>query len=89
MSERQANGPLLAEVAKPERPRPGESLGRLLLLLFVALGPLALGMLWKNSRLSVRWKVVLTALTAGQLVLVVWLLWYVASWFLASLGDYW
>ena len=46
-------------------------------MLFVALGPLALPMLWRSRKFSLAWKVILTALVAVTLVLIVVLLWYV------------
>lgn len=74
--------PIVAEVVEPQRgpPSPGESRGTVLVLLFAALGPLALGVLWKSPRFSVLSKLLLTVLTLGQLVLAVWLLWLVMSW---------
>jgi len=77
----------VAAEAKPELPRAAESRTKVLVLLFVVLGPLALGVLWKSPRFSPAWKVVLTVLTLGQFVLVVWLLWYWVRWFLASLAK--
>ena len=65
--------------------RLGQDRRTVLLLLFVVLGPLALGVLWKSPRFSRAWKVALTALTLGQFVLVVWLLWYAVGLFLAAL----
>jgi hypothetical protein len=80
--------PILAEAAEPQPPKVGESRGAVLLLLFVALGPLALGVLWRSSRFSTPWKVVLTVLTLGQFVLVVWLLWFTVRWMLEGMEPF-
>jgi len=87
MNRDEADMPIVAEAARPQPPKVGESRGGVLLLLFVALGPLALGVLWKSSRFSTPWKVVLSALTLGQFVLAVWLLWFIARWMLAGGGP--
>lgn len=77
----------VAAEARPEPPKAAESRTKVVVLLFVVLGPLALGVLWKSPRFSRAWKVVLTLLTVGQFVLVVWVLWYAVRWFLASLAT--
>ena len=55
---------------------------KVLALLFLVLGPLALPVLWKSPRFSRAGKSVLTILVAIQTVAVIWLLWYFVSWFL-------
>lgn len=88
MPDQQSDAPILAEAVEPHGrlPKPGESRGAVLALLFVVLGPLALGVLWKSPRFSVPWKLFLTVLTLGQLVLIIWLLWLVVSWMLGPLS---
>lgn len=49
-----------------------------LVLLFCALGPLALPVLWGSPRFSRRAKVLLTAAVTVLTVVVLWLLWVVA-----------
>lgn len=74
------------------RPKPrrdwAESLAMVLFLLFAALGPLALPLLWRSPKFSRTWKIVLTILAAIQTALVVWLLWFVVHWFVESLKEY-
>jgi len=64
----------------PERPPPrrdvAESRWAVLVLLFAALGPLALHVLWRSPRFSPGWKVVLTLLVVIFTVVVVVVLWY-------------
>lgn len=81
------NAPVAAEPV-PETPRPtpmtaiAASRWKVLALLFVVLGPLALPVLWKSPRFSRAGKLVLTILVAIQTVAVIWILWYFVSWFL-------
>ena len=74
---------LVPDQSRP-RPKPSESRRTVFLLLFVVLGPLAIGVLWKSSRFSRSWKIVLTVLTLIQFVVVVWLLWYVVNMFIEA-----
>ena len=65
-----------------------ERRGMLLVLLFLVLGPLALPMLWRSTKFSRGWKIVLTILVAIQTAAVIWLLWYVVHLFVESLREY-
>ena len=56
-----------------------------LTMLFVALGPLALPMLWQSRQFSLFWKVVLTVLVGIITVVIIVFLWYVISTTLAQL----
>jgi len=82
---------VLAEAAETDArprqrpPRARDSRGAVLFLLFVVLGPLALGELWKSPRFGTAWKTILTVLTVGQFALVIWILWYAVNRFLAAL----
>ena len=74
---------------RPKRPRDlAESRWTVLVLLFAALGPLALPVLWRSSRFSRAWKTVLTILVVIFTVVVVWVLWYAVKMFVASLREY-
>jgi len=68
----------------PDRPRPprdvAESRWAVLFLLFAALGPLALHVLWRSPRFSPGWKVLLTLLVVVFTVVVVVVLWYAIDW---------
>jgi RsiW-degrading membrane proteinase PrsW (M82 family) len=50
-----------------------------LTLLFLVLGPLALPLLWRSRRFTLRWKIVLTVIVAGITVYVLWQVWYVLN----------
>jgi hypothetical protein len=63
--------PLSDPAAAP--PRPAHSRGVILVLLFVALGPLAIPILWRSDRFSRFWKIVLTVLVLVVTALVLWL----------------
>lgn len=83
----------VAGAAAPEIPgdRPADcpSREKVLALLFVLLGPVALGVLWKSPRFTRRWKVLLTLLVLLQFSLAVWILWVAANWFLATIAPLW
>jgi len=72
------------------KPRPdmAERRGMVLVLLFLVLGVLALPLLWRSSKFSPAWKIILTILVAIQTAIVVWLLWYVIHLFIESLREY-
>ena len=76
--------PIVAEAVRPAATR-GDKRSTVLVLLFVVLGPLALGVLWKSPRFSFAWKILLTALTLLQFAVVVYVLWYAVRWFLSTL----
>ncbi len=82
---------VLAEVL-PEEPSPtermAESRWQVLVMLFLALGPLALPLLFRSPRFSRLGKVVLTFLVGVQTVLVVLLVWWFAAWCVGELGKY-
>ena len=59
----------------------------LLILLFAALGPLALPMLWRSRRFSRFWKIVLSAAVAVLTAAVVWLLWLAVAMFVEALRQ--
>jgi hypothetical protein len=62
--------------AKPaEQPGWAESPWLILPLLFLILGPLAFGMLWRSRRFPRPWKIVLTVVVTGLTVWVGWELW--------------
>jgi hypothetical protein len=50
-----------------------------LMMLFLALGPLALPMLWRSRGFSPLWKVLLTAIVTGLFVVLLFLLWLVVA----------
>jgi hypothetical protein len=62
-------------VAFAEQPRWTESPWVILPLLFLLLGPLAFGMLWRSRRFSRPWKIILTIVVTGITLLVCWKLW--------------
>lgn len=66
-------------VPQPATPRSklGDNRGVVLLLLFAVLGPLAIPTLWRSSRFSLTWKIVLTAIVLGITVAIIGVLWYV------------
>jgi ribosomal protein L40E len=72
-------------------PKPGAKLleGRItvLTMLFAVLGPLALPLLWRSSRFSPAWKVVLTLLVLLLTAIVVGLFSYVVQMTLAPLKE--
>jgi hypothetical protein len=61
--------------ATEERPRWSESPWVILPLLFLLLGPLAFGILWRSRRFSRPWKIILTLIVTGITVWVCWQLW--------------
>lgn len=73
-------------------PRPrrdlAQSRGMVLFLLFAALGPLALPVLWRSPKFSRAWKILLTLLVVILTAVVVWLLWYVIHRLVESLREY-
>lgn len=89
---RSDTAPVAAE-SVPETPRTtpmtaiAASRWKVLTLLFVVLGPLALPVLWKSPRFSRAGKSVLTILVAIQTALVIWILWYFVSWFLDEFRE--
>ena len=62
-------------VAPAEQPRWTESPWVILPLLFLLLGPLAFGMLWRSRRFSRTWKIILTIVVTGITLWVCWKLW--------------
>ncbi|MFH1268848.1 MAG: zinc ribbon domain-containing protein [Planctomycetota bacterium] len=81
-----ADGPVVYH-SKPRQDW-AESRAMVLFLLFAVLGPLALPVLWRSSKFSRTWKIVLTTLAVIQTAAVVWLLWYVIHWFVEYLRDH-
>ena len=77
--------------ASPQSPKPsGKFLdGRItvLTMLFAVLGPLALPLLWRSSRFSLVWKVVLTLLVLLLTAIVIGLFSYVVQMTLAPLKE--
>jgi len=76
---------------RPDRPPPrrdvAESRWAVLVLLFAALGPLALHVLWRSPRFSRGWKVFLTLLVVIFTVVVVVVLWYAIDRFVEALRE--
>ncbi len=68
------------------KPEP-HSRAKVLVLLFVLLGPLALGVLWKSPRFSRVEKWSLTILVAVLTVIVFALLWWAVDRFIDALGE--
>jgi hypothetical protein len=64
-----------------------ENVWVVLAMLFLALGPLALPMLWRSRQFSLTWKVILTVLVLLVVVLIVAVLWYVFNQLLAPLES--
>lgn len=58
-----------------------------LAMLFLALGPLALPMLWRSRGFSLLWKAVLTAIVVGVTVILVVALWYIVAQSLESVAQ--
>jgi hypothetical protein len=81
--------PVPAELATPPSPRRNWSEDRtvVLVMLFAALGPLALPMLWRSRQFSLTAKIVLTLTVVAVTVFVVWVLWYAVNTMLAPLRD--
>jgi hypothetical protein len=59
----------------------------ILSLLFLAIGPFAIPLLWRSRRFSLLWKSVLTILVLGVTALLLWLLWVIAKQFIAPLRE--
>lgn len=57
------------------------------LLLFLLLGPFGLGMLWRNDRFELPWKIVLTVLVLIYTVGAVWYVYAAVNGALNSLGG--
>ena len=76
---------------RPDRPPPrrdvAESRWAVLVLLFAALGPLALHVLWRSPKFSRGWKVFLTVLVMIFTVVVVMVLWYTIDRFVDALRE--
>ncbi len=77
--------PPTAPDRRDRRPTWSENVSFVLTMLFVALGPLALPMLWRSRQFSLFWKVVLTVLVGIITVVIIAFLWYVISTTLAQL----
>ena len=80
-----SNDPRTIPVAKlvaPPEPR-----WAVLLWLFVAMGPLALPMLWRSPHFSRRTKAVLTVLVFLIFAVAVVAMFYVTQWFVGRLND--
>ncbi len=81
---------ITAEVA-PTEPSPNERIAssrwQVLVLLFLAAGPLALPVLARSPRFSRFWKIVLFLLVILQTVLVVVIIVVFARWFLGQIGQ--
>jgi hypothetical protein len=69
------------------RSRDWESPWVILSLLFLAIGPFAIPLLWRSRRFSLLWKSVLTILVLGVTALLLWLLWVIAKQFIAPLRE--
>lgn len=72
----------VAKLVAPPEPR-----WAVLLWLFVAMGPLALPMLWRSPHFSRRTKTVLTVLVIVIFAAAVVALLWVAQWFIGRLSD--
>lgn len=83
--------PELVSERPVDRPRArrdvAESRWAVLVLLFAALGPLALHVLWRSPRFSPAWKVFLTLLVLIFTVVVVVVLWYAIDRFVEALRE--
>lgn len=60
-----------------------------LVLLFAALGPLALPLLWRSPHFSRGWKIALTAAVLVLTAVLVWLLWITAAMFVRRVQEAW
>ena len=58
-----------------------------LVLLFLAIGPFALPLLWRSRRFTLLWKSILTVLVLGVTVLLLWFLWFIVREFIAPLRQ--
>jgi hypothetical protein len=77
----------VSDAPKP-LPDVADSRWAVLVLLFAALGPLALGVLWRSPKFSRGWKVFLTVLVLIFTVVVVVVLWYAIDRFVEALRQY-
>jgi hypothetical protein len=59
----------------------------ILSLLFLAIGPFAIPLLWRSRRFTLLWKSVLTILVLVVTALLLWLLWVIAKQFIAPLRE--
>ena len=86
---RRCGAALGARVQPPGNKRSdwSESRAVVLLMLFAALGPLALPMLWRSRSFTVGAKLGLTVAVIAATALAIWLLWYAITILLQSLRD--
>jgi CHASE2 domain-containing sensor protein len=61
------------------RPRASDSRGIVLMMLFLALGPLALPMLWRSRGFSPLWKTLLTVIVTGATLALLFVIWFVIA----------
>jgi hypothetical protein len=65
-----------AEDVPPGKRRLSESVGFVLSMLFLLLGPLAFPMLWRSGAFTRAWKIVLTIVVTLYTAVMLWLCWF-------------
>jgi len=81
--------PVQTEPQPPPKPRkPTDNPWIVLSMLFLALGPLALPLLWRSRGFNIFWKIVLTILVVVIIAIIIALMWYVIHTALAPLRDF-
>ncbi len=74
-----------------QRPLPNtaQSRWKVLVLLFVGIGPLAIPVLLASPRFSRLWKGLLLVLVLLQTALVIWIAWVFIQWFVQQMAPVW
>ncbi len=76
-----------AKMKQPDRDRLYYRRWFVLLMLFAALGPLAIPLLWRSPHFSVGWKAILTVAVLALTAVLVWILGVVVLLFLEQLRE--